>query len=128
MNKSLDIIPILKYKHNLSDRFLSFAVAIIKMTRILPKNPEFKIIRYQLIKSATSSGANYKEAQSASSLSDFRNKISISLKEISETTYWLQILFLILDADQIGKELIKLKTESRQLERILGSIFHKTKK
>ena len=118
----------MKYKHKLSERFLSFAVAVIKMTRILPENPEFKIIRYQLIKSSTSSGANYKEAQSASSLSDFRHKINISLKEISETTYWLEILLLILDANQIDTELIRLKTESRQLERILGSIFQKTKK
>ncbi len=115
------------YKNNLSDRFLNFAVRVIKLTRYLPNNYEFKIIRYQLVKSATSVGANYREAQSGSSMADFRNKVNISLKEASETTYWLQIISLILDSKKTYKDLISLKKESKELENILGSILQKTK-
>ena len=74
----------MKYKNELTNRLLSFAVIVIKYSRSLPKSPEFKIIKYQLIKSVTSVGANYKESQSASSLAYFRNKVHISLKEILE--------------------------------------------
>jgi len=71
----------------LSNRLFKFAVKTIKFTRTLPFNTENKIIRYQLIKSVTSTGANYEEAQAGSSRADFHNKVKISLKEMVETTY-----------------------------------------
>ena len=117
----------MNYKNELSYRLMSFAVNVIKYSRNLPKNPEFKIIQYQIIKSITSVGTNYKESQSASSLADFRNKVQISLKEISETTYWLEIISSLLESDIEQSHLNSLLIESRELEKILGSIIQKTK-
>ena len=83
---------IMRKQNELSKRLLMFSVAVIKFTRLLPKESEFNIIKYQLVKSATSVGANYEEAQSASSRADFKNKVNISLKEIAESKYWLKII------------------------------------
>ena len=117
----------MKYKNELSKRLLYFAVDVIQYVRKLPKQAEYNIIRYQLIKSVTSSGANYQEAQSAYSLADFRNKVHISLKEISETTYWLEIISSLLESENEQIHLNSLLIESRELEKILGSIIQKTK-
>ena len=87
----------MNHRNELSKRLLSFAINVIKYSRMLPNKDEYKVIKYQLIKSATSAGANYKEAQSGSSKADFRNKVNIALKEISETNYWLEIIQLILE-------------------------------
>ncbi len=51
-------------ENELSRRLFNFAIRVIKYLRTLPNSAEYSIIKYQLIKSATSSGANYKEAQS----------------------------------------------------------------
>ena len=117
----------MKYKNELSKRLLSFAVDVIQFVRKLPKQAEYNIIRYQLIKSVTSSGANYQEAQSAYSLADFRNKVHIALKEISETTYWLTIISQIIESENKQGGLKALLNESKELENILGSIVKKTK-
>ncbi|MCF6168499.1 MAG: four helix bundle protein [Lutibacter sp.] len=50
---------------------------------------------YQLLKSATSVGTNYKEAQGAVSKADFFNKVGIALKEMRETNYWIRIIIEI---------------------------------
>ena len=63
----------------LGNRLFEFAVNVIKFCRKLPRTKEFDVIRYQLTKSATSSGANYEEAQSASSRADFKNLILIKI-------------------------------------------------
>jgi len=74
--------------YNLEIRTAKFSEDIIvfvrKIKRILSIN--------QLAKSATSIGANYCEAQGASSKKDFKNKIYICKKEAKETKYWLQII------------------------------------
>ena len=77
----------MNHRNEISKRLLSFAIKIIKYSRKLPNQDEYKVIKYQLIKSVTSAGANYKEAQSGSSKADFRNKVYIALKEMSETIY-----------------------------------------
>jgi four helix bundle protein len=77
---------------DLQERLFRFAVDVIKMLRSLKGGNELKIINYQLGKSATSAGANYEEAQAAVSRADFGFKVSISLKEMRESYYWLRIL------------------------------------
>ncbi len=109
----------------LGKRLFDFAVRIIKFCRILPKGKEYDIIIYQLVKAATSSGANYEEAQGAISKADFFNKINISLKEMRESNYWLRIIIEIKEPD---KELELLVKESLELKKILGSISSKSKK
>ncbi len=109
----------------LGQRLFDFAIRAIKYCKSLPKSKEFQIISYQLIKSATSVGANYEEEQGAISKSDFFNKINISLKEIRESNYWLRILDKLKEKDG---EIIYLLKESFELKSILGAISSKSSK
>ena len=109
----------------LGKRIFDFAVRIIKYCRKLPKGKEYDIIKTQLIKAATSGGANYEESQGAISKPDFFNKINIALKEIREANYWLRILKEI---SRMDDELIYLIGESTELKNILGAINSKNKK
>ena len=64
--------------HNdLSKRLFDFAVRVIKFLRKLSNNHEYSVIWYQLIKSSSSSGANYEESQAGTSRTDFINKVRI---------------------------------------------------
>jgi len=109
----------------LGQRLFDFAVRIIKFCRALPRGKEYEIIKYQLIKASTSSGANYEEAQGGISRADFFNKINISLKEMREVNYWLRILIEITSEND---ELKYLLIESDELKKILGAINSKNKK
>ena len=111
---------------NLEDRLFEFAVRLIEFTKTLKDSAEHKIIKYQLIKSGTSSGANYEESQGAISKPDFFNKVNISLKEMRESNYWLRILNRIKDNE--NDELEYLVKESEELKKILGSISSKNRK
>jgi four helix bundle protein len=107
---------------DLGNRLFEFAVEVIKYCRGLKKSKENDVIQYQLIKAATSGGANYEEAQSASSKLDFKYKIDLSLREIRESNYWLRILEAI---DPSNTKLNYLIKESQELKNILGSISSK---
>jgi len=67
-------------------------VKIIQLSKKIPNTPEGKVIKTQIIKSGTSIGANYREANRARSKADFRNKIRICESEASETQYWLEVI------------------------------------
>lgn len=115
-------------KNDLLQRLLKFTIDVIKLLRKLPNNAEYKIIKFQLIKSASSSGANYEEAQGASSRADFNNKIHISLKEIRESDYWLHVIQGINESDRYSAEIETLLKESDELKKIVGSISSKSGK
>lgn len=111
-------------ENELQKRLFSFGVTVLKYLPSLPKTPEFSIVRYQLAKCSTSSGANYEEAQAGSSKADFNNKVRISLREMRESNYWLRVVDAIISVKT--KELTFLLDESAQLKNILGSIVNKT--
>ena len=113
---------------NLTERLFNFAVKVIKLLRKLPRTPEMNVIRYQLAKCSTSSGANYEEAQAGSSKPDFNNKVRISLREMRESNYWLRVIKATLDDNKLDDDLLPLIDESSQLKKILGSIVTKTNK
>jgi four helix bundle protein len=113
--------------NDLNDRLFKFAVRAIKFIRTLPDSTEYKVIKYQLVKSSTSSGANYEESQAGSSKADFNNKVRISLREMRESNYWLRIIAEINDNSKISDELNWLINESKELKNILGSIAQKTR-
>ncbi len=115
-------------KDDLNDRLFNFAVKILKFLPNLPKTPEFNVIRYQLAKSSTSSGANYEEAQAGSSKADFNNKVRISLREMRESNYWLRVIKATSEKYKALEDLDFLIDESDQLKKILGSIVTKTNK
>jgi four helix bundle protein len=81
-----------EFSKNLEKRTRQFAVRIIRLSISIPNTPEGRVIKYQITKSGTSVGANYREANRARSKADFRNKIKISETEASETQYWLEVL------------------------------------
>jgi four helix bundle protein len=109
----------------LGKRLFDFSVKVICYSRKLPKSKEYDILKSQLIKSATSCGANYEEAQGAFTKPDFYNKINIALKEIREANYWIRIL---IEINNVNEDLILLKQESDELKLILGSISSKSNK
>src|SRR4030067_2149145 len=78
--------------NQLSDRLLDFAANIIKITDALPQTVAGRHIGGQLIRAGTSGGSNYEEACGAESKSDFAHKMSIVLKELKETSFWLRLI------------------------------------
>ncbi len=79
-------------KWELEKRTKEFALRVIMFVANLPKNKVTDVLGYQLLKSATSIGANYREANRAESHDDFIHKVAIVEKETSETQYWLELL------------------------------------
>lgn len=78
----------------LLDKSLKFAARIVKLHKYLIKEKHETIISKQIIRSATSVGANANEAIYGQSKADFLAKLHISLKETAETEYWLRLLVL----------------------------------
>lgn len=105
----------------LERRMLIFAVNVIKkLEQTKGLSPR---IADQLIRSSSSIGANYTEANNASSKADFRNKIFIAKKESAETKYWIDLV-IELTNEQSWKE---QRQESQELLMILQAIINTMK-
>jgi four helix bundle protein len=78
--------------NQLSNRLLDFAVEVIKITDALPNIVAGRHVGGQLIRAGTSCGSNYEEACGAESRSDFAHKMSIVLKELKESRFWLRLI------------------------------------
>jgi four helix bundle protein len=78
-------------KTELEERTRKFAVQVVKAVAAFPKTSEGQIIGKQLLRSGTSIGANYREANRAESRHDFVHKVGVAEKEAAETIYWLEI-------------------------------------
>ena len=107
-------------KSELEDRTKEFAVRVIRFVGEFNSSAAGRVISNQLLKSGTSIGANYREANRAVSRRDFTYKISIAEKEASETMYWLEICL----ETRLGKRQTceDLLAESRELLAIFTSI------
>jgi len=109
--------------YDLEERTASFGEKIIEFCQTLKQDVINKPIISQLIRSGTSIGANYMEANSASSKKDFRNKIFICKKESQETKHWLRMM---IKCEQDKKdEINKLHKEAQELTLIFGKIVSK---
>ncbi|MCD8140278.1 MAG: four helix bundle protein [Planctomycetaceae bacterium] len=75
------------------DKSKFFAIRIVKLNRYLVERKKERVLSKQLLRSGTSIGANVREAVCAQSKNDFIHKMSIALKESSESEYWLELLF-----------------------------------
>ena len=75
----------------LKDRTKRIALNVIQLTSSLPRNRESDVLAKQLVRSATSVGANYRSAGRARSKADFINKIGIVEEEADESLYWLEL-------------------------------------
>lgn len=76
---------------SLQERMFCFAVRIVQFVDTLPNTPVGRHTGGQLLRSGTSSAANYEEACSAESRADFIHKLSISLKELRESRFWIRL-------------------------------------
>ena len=108
----------INYKNDLEERTLKFSKDIIKFSKKIRRDLINSPMISQLVRSATSIGANYCEAGGASSRKDFRNKIYICKKECRETKYWLELIAE--NNQEIRKELRKLWKEVHELTLIFS--------
>ena len=81
-----------EFRTMLEVRTKDFSIAVFKVLDALPKKTSTQVVAFQLGKSASSIGANYREATRAESRVDFGHKLQIALKEAAESCYWLEIL------------------------------------
>ena len=112
--------------YDLEERCGKFGERIILFIKTVPVNRVTDPLVKQLIRSATSIGANYMEANGASSPKDFRNKISICRKEANETKHWLRMIATA--EPSLKKDCQSLWKETQELVKIFWSIFKKTEK
>ena len=76
----------------LKQRTKQFALRVIKLATALPDSPLGRVIQYQLLKSGTSVGANYRAAQRARSTAEFISKMGIVEEEADESMYWMELM------------------------------------
>jgi four helix bundle protein len=108
-----------KPKTDLKNRAYSYAIRVINFIDTLPNDRTTQVIANQLLRSATSIGANIIEAKGSSSKRDFANFFSYSLKSANESIYWLQLLR---DARKVnGSEMSFLIDETDQIAKMLGA-------
>ena len=108
-----------KKLQELEQRTVDFSVETIKVCGKYSTDLTLRPLVDQLVRSATSIGANYAEANNASSKIDFRNKIFIAKKEAAETRYWLEIL----DKSLPNENFAHLQQEALELNLILQKII-----
>jgi len=106
-------------------RTKSFALRVIKLVNALPRGAVGDVLGRQLLKAATSIGANYREALRASSRRHFTSIIEITAREADETLYWLELLA---ESDVIQpSRLSKLLEECNELVAIFASTAKTTR-
>jgi four helix bundle protein len=103
----------------------AFALRIIKLYQFLCSEKREYILSKQILRSGTSIGANIREAESGFSKKDFTAKMSIALKEASETAYWLELL---VESDYISAEQFgSIYTDNEELLKLLTAIVKSSK-
>jgi four helix bundle protein len=110
----------------LEDKALLFSVRIVHLCKYLNTTHKEFILSKQVLRSGTNPGAMSREARQAESRADFIHKYQIALKEIDETLYWLELLFL---TDYIDSKLYaSLKNDAIEILKMLISSIRTAKK
>ena len=109
----------------IEDKSFRFAIRIVNLYRYMCQEQKEYVLSKQVLRSGTSIGANIAEAQQAQSRADFISKLSIALKETSETKYWLRLLqatgYLSIDESR------SVYADCIELEKLLVTILKSTK-
>lgn len=114
-----------KRRSDLPERTKAFALRVIRMYTALPKTTEAQVLGKQVLRSGTSVGANYREANRARSRAEFTAKVGDCLKELDETAYWMELL---VEAEILPVHKLKdLRDECDQLLAIFTTISKKSK-
>ncbi len=112
-------------KYDLEERTAKFGEEIIKLCKSIKQDTITKPLLNQVVRSGTSIGANYMEANGASSKKDFKNKIYICKKETQETKHWLRMIALAVPIKR--DECRKIWQEAQELTLIFGKIVSSLK-
>jgi four helix bundle protein len=112
-------------RRDLRERTMQYAKRIVRMFSALPQNTLAQTLGKQVLRSGTSVGANYREADSGRSKAEFIAKMGDCLKELSETEYWLELMAAeeILSSDRLAP----LIRETRELIAIFTTIIKKSR-
>jgi four helix bundle protein len=109
-----------EFGDKLKERTKVFALRIIRMTSALPRTSPGRVLGDQVLRAATSVGANYREAFRARSQAEFIAKIGDCLREIEETDYWLE---LIAESKLLPEQkLSEVRKESGELIGLFASV------
>ncbi len=115
-----------KNKYDLGERTAKFGERVVEFAKSLPDDSINLSLKSQFVRSGTSIGANYMEADAAESKRDFKHKIALCKKEAKETMHWLR---MIAKANPEKKdECRKLWKEAHELTLIFSSILKKSKR
>ncbi len=109
--------------YDLQKRTYAYAKDVISFLRALPSDYVSQTLGKQLLRAATSVGANIVEAQAAPSKKDFANFYTYSLKSANESKYWLSLIHDCLSASRDRSK--ALLTEAHEISSILGAILLK---
>ncbi|MBI3558844.1 four helix bundle protein [Candidatus Gottesmanbacteria bacterium] len=102
--------------YDLEERTAKFSERLISFFKKIPKNTVTLPLIDQGLRSGTSIGANYREANGASSKKDFQNKIFICKKEPKETVYWLRLIGNALEDEKLKEECRSLYKEVQEID------------
>ena len=108
---------------DIRERSFNFAVRVIFLCKDLTKDETNRILCRQIIRSATSIGANLEEAKGARTRPDFTNRTNIAKKEARETYYWLRLIRAV-NNDSLKAKTENLFQESNELVSILTKSIH----
>ncbi|MBI2123699.1 MAG: four helix bundle protein [Candidatus Wildermuthbacteria bacterium] len=114
-----------KPHYDLEERSLRFSNSVIDFARSIPRNIITNPLISQLVRAGTSIGANYCEADEASSKKDFINKIAIAKKETKETKYWIRTIVHAVPELKEGAR--PLWQEAQEFNLIFAAIIRNTK-
>ncbi len=109
--------------YDLVERTARFGEEIVRFAKSVPRNPVTSPLITQIVRSATSVGANFAEADDASSQREFRHKIGISRKEARETKHWLRMI--VAAEPELADRARVHWMEAKELHLILATIFRK---
>src|SRR5258706_1770404 len=112
--------------YDLQQRTKEYAKNAITFAKRIPETTITKILISQFVRSATSIGANYCEADNAESIKDFIHKTGICKKEAREAEYWLELIGYTLPI--LEKDASVLKAEARELMLIFNAIIKTSNK
>lgn len=115
-----------KEPRDIHERIYSFVIRVINLTKSLPPTSQNIVLINQIVRSATSMGANDQEADGTDSKKDFIAKYAIVRKEGKETSYWLR---LIADTNlSIKSRMNNIQQEGKEIVKIVSSIILSAKK
>lgn len=112
-------------QYDLEERTARFGEQIIEFAKKIPKTVVTVSLIDQLVRSGTSIGSNYCEADSAESRKDFEHKLGICKKESKEARHWLRMIARVVPNDE--QEVQRLWQEANELHLIFTTIVRKSR-